>query len=130
MYKETSDGNVQQSIKLRLLTDFYKGQKSESEKIMSIISVKLSNFKYKIFSQNGILMNQVNFPKQVQRYGTPIAVSPDGLNYLFKKTDEDMDIRYNQGKLKEEELVELYFKFSVVCLTVFGMCHIKDIDLL
>ena len=62
---------------------------------MSIISMKLNTFKYRVFSQNGIMMNQVNFSKQVAKYGQPMAVSPDGLNYLFKKSDDELEILKN-----------------------------------
>ena len=42
---------------------------------------------YKVFGANGILMNQVNYSKQAKKHGNPIAVSPDGLRFIFKKND-------------------------------------------
>lgn len=132
VFKEVKDGkiHVETNVKLKLLNDYYEGDKFAGNTFTSIISMKINAFKYRVFSQNGILMNQVNFIKQVKKYGQPIAVSPDGLNYIFKKTDDELDILRSQGKLNEEQMIKMYFKFSVLSLTIFGMCHIKDVDLL
>ena len=63
------NGLVKDTVKLRLLDQYYKGENSGADNFTSIVSMKLSVFKYRVFSQNGILMNQVDFSKQVRKYG-------------------------------------------------------------
>ena len=55
------------------------------------MSVNLSEYKYYIFSERGLLRNSVCFKKEINENGSPIAVSPNGRNFLFLKTERNKD---------------------------------------
>ena len=89
----------------------------------------MTNSKYKVYSQNGILINVVDFSDLTKKYGQPIAVSPDGLNFIFKKNEDEIDLQRQSVKNADEiELIRQNFTFSVMSLSIFGICHIKDIN--
>jgi hypothetical protein len=100
-FEKDNSGNVKDSIKLRLLQQYYKSEDVNNDSTMSIISMNLNLSMYKVFGANGILMNQINYSKQVKKYGLPIAVSPDGLNFIFKKNDDQVLIMKARGELNE-----------------------------
>jgi len=65
-------------VKYRLLSDYYKGAQRQEKGIStftSIISMKLTKSRYKVYSQNGILINVVDFSDLTKKYGGPVAVS-------------------------------------------------------
>ena len=39
---------------------------------------------YYVMSDKGILLNKVNFKDDVEKYGTPVLVSPNGKNFIFQ----------------------------------------------
>mmetsp|Transcript_1931 Transcript_1931/g.2766 ORF Transcript_1931/g.2766 Transcript_1931/m.2766 type:complete len:509 (+) Transcript_1931:3115-4641(+) len=49
----------------------------------SIVCVNLSESKYYIYSQRGLLRNRIDFSKEVKFSGSPIAVSENGRNFLL-----------------------------------------------
>ena len=127
-----ADGKFKDSVKYRLLSDYYKGTQRQEKGIntfTSIISMKLTNSRYKVYSQNGILINVVDFSDLTKKYGSPIAVSPDGLNFIFKKSEDEIDLRRKSTKdVTATELIQDHFTLSVMSLSIFGLCHIKDIN--
>jgi hypothetical protein len=42
--------------------------------------------KYYVYTQNGLLVNRVNFTDLVNKYGEPVATSSNGLNFILKKS--------------------------------------------
>ena len=55
------------------------------KKIPLIIALNLTEYKFYTYSENGLMINRFAFKDMVMKYGDPIATSPDGLNYIFKK---------------------------------------------
>ena len=47
--------------------------------------------KYYTYTQNGILINRIEFKDTVSKYGVPIAVSANGLCYIFKQTVAELE---------------------------------------
>lgn len=76
-----------------------------------------SEYKYYVYTLNGLLQNRVDFSEEVYFYGQPIAVSDNGQNYIFKKRDE-------LCKTKAEQMT-----LSVIHLTAFGMMRLKEINI-
>ena len=52
----------------------------------SIIAVNLTEKKMYSYSQSGLLLKRYVFKNEVKQYGKPIKTSPNGLNFVFKKT--------------------------------------------
>ena len=75
-----------------------------------------NEYKYYIYTLNGLLQNRIDFREEVEFYGTPIAVSDNGQNYIFKK-------RHEYCKTIGE-----FMTISVIHLTAFGMMRLKEID--
>jgi hypothetical protein len=48
--------------------------------------------------------------------------------YIFKKSFEQLDEMAEQGSSNAALLMQ-YFTFSIIKLTVFGMQHVKDVNL-
>lgn len=63
--------------------------------------MNLNQSTFRVFGSNGILMNMVNYSEQVQKYGVPIAVSPNGLNFIFKKNDDQIEMLRVKGELAD-----------------------------
>ena len=51
----------------------------------SLVCMNQTEYKYYVFSQNGVLFNRVNFSDVVEQYGVPVAVSNNGQNFILKK---------------------------------------------
>ena len=87
--------------------------------------------KYYVYSQNGLLINRVNFSNYIKKYGNPVATSPNGLNFIFQKSfdkiedEQDLDVSSD-----EEDKKEQYLTLTVMNMSVFGMCHVKTINIL
>jgi len=47
--------------------------------------MNLTEHKYYVYLENGILINRIDYSKWVEDYGEPIATSENGLNFIFKK---------------------------------------------
>ena len=101
------------------------------ESYTSIISMSTTESFYDVFSQNGILINHVDFKDIVEKYGDPCAVSPDGTKFLFKKHESTIS---NSSKNKstvtqnnEKELINALMTVSILKLSIFGLTHIKDV---
>lgn len=56
-----------------------------TKKIPLILAINLNEYKFYTYSENGLMINRFEFKDMVMKYGEPIATSPDGLNYVFKK---------------------------------------------
>ena len=83
-----------------------------------------TEFKYYVYTQDGLLINRVNFKKYVDKFGPPISTSSNGLNFIFKK-DHDYDCCQDMNELREK-----MFTISVINMSIFGLIHIKDVNLL
>ena len=57
----------------------------------SIICMDITRYIYQVYSQNSILMNQVDFTNMVETYGQPIVTSNNGLVWIFKKSIEQLE---------------------------------------
>lgn len=58
----------------------------------SIIAMNETEHKYYVYTQNGLLLNRVNFSDVVSKYGEPVSTSSNGLNFIFKKTPSKLKI--------------------------------------
>ena len=60
----------------------------------SIICMNITEAKYYIFSERGLLQNRVDFSQIMESYLTIIAISPNGRNFIllkkFKKSDDKL----------------------------------------
>ena len=74
------------------------------------------------------MINRVDFSALTKKYGKPIAASNNGLNFVFKHIDQRKSLRndYKDRKKLEERM----FTVSVLTLSIFGINHVKDINLL
>jgi hypothetical protein len=54
----------------------------------TIIVMNQTEYKYYVYTLNGLLQNRVDFSEEIEYYGHPIAVSDNGQNYIFKKKIE------------------------------------------
>jgi hypothetical protein len=68
------------------------------------------------------LLKRVDFSADIERYGEPVAVSSSGLNFIVRRRDEDA------SDAECEDHMSL--KVSIMNLSLFGMTHIKDIDVI
>lgn len=48
--------------------------------------MKITESKYYVYSQNGVLINRVDFGNLVDAYGEPVQTSSNGQVYILKKT--------------------------------------------
>lgn len=53
------------------------------------MAVNLTEFKYYVYSERGLLVNRINFGQFIRQYGEPLTVSSNGLNYIFKIKGEN-----------------------------------------
>ena len=83
-----------------------------------------TEFKYYVYTLNGLLYNRIDFKKEQELYGVPIATSMNGQNFIFKKP------RHSLRKLDDEDKIKQLLTISVMHLSAFGITHIKDISLL
>ena len=99
----------------------------------SLVCMNQTEYKYYVFSQNGVLFNRVNFSDVVEQYGVPVAVSNNGQNFIFKKHNlptkfkslmKPID-RRDKGNITK---VEQGFTLNVMHLTAFELVHIKEIN--
>lgn len=97
----------------------------------AIICMNETESKYYAYQQNGLLVSRVDFKAQVEQYGQPIAVSSNGLNFIFKQSERYLQSLQGAGGIKDDkEFIRRYMTASIFNLSVFGLCHIKDIDIL
>ena len=80
--------------------------------ITSIVCINLSEHKYYVYSLNGLLLNRINFSKEVEDYGEIIAISNNGQNIIMKKGGTVND----------------YFKLWIMHLNIFGLYKVKEIN--
>ena len=66
-------------------TNDYDGMDIEE---LYVICMNLTEFKYHIYTLKGLMINRVVFTNIVKSYGEPVAVSSNGLNFLFKKSKD------------------------------------------
>ena len=53
---------------------------------ISFFNINLTESKYYVYSQNGMLKKRVDYQMAAEKYGTPRAVSNNGCVYIFKKS--------------------------------------------
>lgn len=70
----------------------------EQKTFASIICLDLTNYDYEIYSQNGLMINKIDFSHLVEKYGVPMKTSNNGQNFIFKKTIEQIEDMREQGK--------------------------------
>ena len=57
----------------------------DTDSFRSIICMNQTEYKYYVYSLNGLLYNRIDFRDYVDRYGIPVATSMNGQNFIFKK---------------------------------------------
>jgi len=57
----------------------------------SIICMNLTGSKYYVFSQRGLLRNRISFVDYARKYGQPVDVSPNGLNFILARKNLQMN---------------------------------------
>ena len=82
--------------------------------------------KYYVYTQNGLLINRVNFRELVNQYGEPVAASSNGLNFMLRKKMN----RKSKENMSLNKVQKEMFTISMVNMSIFGIEHIKDINLL
>ena len=45
--------------------------------------MNITEHKYYVYTQNGMLMNRVDYKDKIDQYGYPVATSSNGLNFVF-----------------------------------------------
>lgn len=90
--------------------------------------MNVTETKYYVYTQCGLLINRIVYAAQVEKYGDPINCSSNGLNYIFKKQESFM---HNKDKdlASDQNLINMRMTFSVMMLTVYGMVHLKNINI-
>ena len=83
----------------------------------TIIVMNQSEYKYYVYTLNGLLQHRVDFSEEIEYYGQPIAVSDNGQNYIFKK------------RIELCTTVDQMMTISVIHLTAFGMMRLKEINI-
>ena len=58
--------------------------------LTSIICINQTENKYYVYSENGILVNRINFNAEMEQYGQIVAMSNNGLTLVFKKSHEEL----------------------------------------
>ena len=77
----------------------------------------MTEYKYYIYTQSGILINRVNFQKQIEDHGIPSpCTSCDGLVFIFQKTYEQIK---NQG-YPISQIYDRMLKVSIMEITERG----------
>ena len=71
---------VKQSVKTLM-----QSAKENINEFNQIISINLTDQKYHVFQQNGIMLNRVDFKSEVAQYGDLVSTSQNGLNFIFKQ---------------------------------------------
>jgi len=61
-------------------------KKNQADTVTSIIAMNETEHKYYVYTQNGLLINRVDFKDLVNKYGEPVATSSNGLNFILKKS--------------------------------------------
>lgn len=46
--------------------------------------MNLTEHKYYVYKENGILVNRIDYSEWVEEFGEPVATSENGLNFIFK----------------------------------------------
>lgn len=59
--------------------------RTEKYLMKSIICMNLTASKYYVFSQRGLLRNRISFVDYSRKYGQPVAVSPNGFNFVLAR---------------------------------------------
>lgn len=96
----------------------------DNNEFNSIICMNETENKYYVYQQNGILINRVDFNEQVNKYGSPQAVSSNGQNYIFRENLDKRDFE------KPYQRIEERLKFNIMKLNIFGINWIKKINVL
>jgi len=52
----------------------------------SIICMNTTEHIYNVFTQNGMLLNKVNYADKINIHGEPLATSSNGVNFVFKRS--------------------------------------------
>lgn len=94
----------------------------------SIICLNETESKFYVYTQDGLLINRVDFAALTHKYGKPIAGSNNGLNFIFKHVDQRKNLRDDYKD--REKLYKRMFTVSVMTMSIFGINHVKDINLL
>ena len=74
-------------------------------------------------------MHRFNFKNEVRRYGMPIANSTNGQNFIFKRSLKQMKHWNLNLNVKGKGFVQEYLTINVMNVSVFGVRHVKEIDI-
>jgi len=72
--------------------------------------MNLTEHKYYVYRENGILVNRIDYSHWVEEYGEPVATSENGLNFIFKKKTKNI--------------------ISIIHLDEVNLTHIKSFDIM
>jgi len=51
---------------------------------------------YEVYTQNGMMLNRVDFKDKINDYGEPIATSSNGINFVFQRSIKTIQENYSQ----------------------------------
>jgi len=70
--------------------DDEESDSSEEEALTSIICMNKSERKFYVYSENGLLLNRINFGQKIKVHGDIVAISNSGLNFVLKRSHEEL----------------------------------------
>lgn len=73
-----------------LKSDAYDSQMPVLQSYTAVICLNLSENIFDVYSQNGLLLHQLDYSEHVNKYGEPIAVSNNGQNFIFKLSERTL----------------------------------------
>lgn len=114
----------QMYIKIKKQKESTDPNQYDNNEFNSIICINETEHKFYVYQQNGLLINRVDFSEQVQKYGSPLAVSSNGQNFIFRPNLDKRDFE------EPHQRIEQMLKFNIMKLNIFGINWIKEINVL
>ena len=83
--------------------ELYEYRLLETRTITSILCLNLLQKKIEVYSQGGILINEIDFSDLCDKYGEPIKISSNGTNLLLKKSQNQLNDEFDWSTTKQSE---------------------------
>ena len=87
--------------------------------------MNISEHKIYSYSQSGLLLNRYKFSKEVKKYGEPLKTSPNGRNFVFKKTRAQI----KEQRIEKKESETEFWNISLFAASMFGITFIKKVNI-
>ena len=93
----------------------------EEPKFTSIICINLTEYKFYVYSLQGLLIKRYEFDNEIEDHGVPVSVSNNGLNFIFKKTPLQL------AKSLMSQTISNHDSMTIMRMDIFGFHFIKKI---